>query len=165
MGACTYLTYTCEPIANFGAINHKHKRCFMEGLCGGDLVKTDRELSLVLTSKRQRSKKGEIHGAETFGEGSCCMKRAITPQATALFTRALDSEGPFSSLGGEIQLWLALAYQVCIDNRVTLHGYSPTSVRIIPAAGACACLLRGSRHMCWSGQLQNRFNDVERFAG
>lgn len=32
--------------------------------------------------------------------------------AVQLFTQALDREGPFSPLGGEVQLWLALAYQV-----------------------------------------------------
>lgn len=32
--------------------------------------------------------------------------------AVQLFTQALDKEGPFSPLGGEVQLWLALAYQV-----------------------------------------------------
>lgn len=41
--------------------------------------------------------------------------------ATRFFELALNDEGPFSMLGGEIQLWLALAYQAegreqeCID--------------------------------------------------
>ncbi|EIE18979.1 hypothetical protein COCSUDRAFT_68115 [Coccomyxa subellipsoidea C-169] len=48
-----------------------------------------------------------------------------------LFTQALDKEGPFSPLGGEVQLWLALAYQAvgreqdCIDMYKTLENTHP----------------------------------------
>ncbi|CAL8463999.1 g3534 [Coccomyxa elongata] len=50
-----------------------------------------------------------------------------------LFTQALDKEGPFSPLGGEIQLWLALAYQAtgreqdCIDLYKSLENTHPNS--------------------------------------
>ena len=36
----------------------------------------------------------------------------------AFLTQALDREGPFSPMGGEIQLWLALGYQVTIHHQV-----------------------------------------------
>lgn len=29
-----------------------------------------------------------------------------------MFLAALDKSGPFSKLGGDVQMWLALAYQV-----------------------------------------------------
>ena len=49
-----------------------------------------------------------------------------------LFTQALDREGPFSPLGGEIQLWLALAYQVVNHSswaEVNFHAKNATCLR------------------------------------
>ncbi len=40
------------------------------------------------------------------------------PTSVELLTRALDAEGPFSALGGEIQLWLALGLQVGVLARL-----------------------------------------------
>ena len=54
----------------------------------------------------------------------------------ALLEGALNEEGPFTPLGGEIQLWLALAYQAvgretdCIDMYKAVEKTHPlTSVR------------------------------------
>lgn len=50
---------------------------------------------------------------------ACCRLRPSAPAekgqypaSVALLEKALREEGPFSQLGGEIQMWLALAYQV-----------------------------------------------------
>ena len=45
-------------------------------------------------------------GKELYGVG-----RYV--EAEEIFMQALDLSGPYTKLGGEIQLWLALAYQVC----------------------------------------------------
>lgn len=54
-----------------------------------------------------------------------------------LFTQALDREGPFSPLGGEIQLWLALAYQVSCRsywvNQGSLESHMWRPASVIPA--------------------------------
>ncbi|KAK9814759.1 hypothetical protein WJX72_011033 [[Myrmecia] bisecta] len=46
-----------------------------------------------------------------FTQGKLAYERGRYPESVYAFERALDDEGPFSQLGGEIQLWLALAYQ------------------------------------------------------
>lgn len=51
--------------------------------------------------------------ARKFELGKQAYARGQYPTSTQLLERALDDEGPFSQLGGEIQLWLALAYQAC----------------------------------------------------
>lgn len=50
-----------------------------------------------------------------FSLGKLAYGRGMYPESARLFELALDKEGPFSKLGGEIQLWQALAYQVCSD--------------------------------------------------
>lgn len=47
-----------------------------------------------------------------FSLGKLAYGRGLYPESAALFETALNAEGPFSRLGGEIQLWQALAYQV-----------------------------------------------------
>jgi hypothetical protein len=47
-----------------------------------------------------------------FTLGKLAYEKGRYPDAVQLLTQALDKEGPFSPLGGEVQLWLALAYQV-----------------------------------------------------
>ena len=49
-----------------------------------------------------------------FSLGKVAYGRGLYPESARLFEIALDKEGPFSKLGGEIQLWQALAYQVCV---------------------------------------------------
>lgn len=47
-----------------------------------------------------------------FSLGKLAYGKGLYPESAKLFEQALNSEGPFSKLGGEIQLWQALAYQV-----------------------------------------------------
>ena len=63
----------------------------------------------------QQAKKLEAEKAERYREftlGKYAYGKGQYQFSTQLFTAALDREGPFSPMGGEIQLWLALAYQV-----------------------------------------------------
>lgn len=48
-----------------------------------------------------------------FKQGKLAYARGQYPASVVLLEIALDEEGPFSQLGGEVQLWLALAYQAC----------------------------------------------------
>lgn len=47
-----------------------------------------------------------------FTAGKQAHARGQYPASAQLLEMALNEEGPFTQLGGEIQLWLALAYQV-----------------------------------------------------
>ena len=69
----------------------------------------------MLTYPMQQAAKLEAEKAERYREftlGKYAYGRGQYQSSTQLFTAALDREGPFSPMGGEIQLWLALAYQV-----------------------------------------------------
>ncbi|KAL4857510.1 hypothetical protein ACK3TF_002372 [Chlorella vulgaris] len=48
-----------------------------------------------------------------FGRGKLAYERGQYPASVLLLEQALEEEGPFTQLGGEVQLWLALAYQAC----------------------------------------------------
>ena len=50
--------------------------------------------------------------SKQFSLGKLAYGKGLYPESARLFEVALDKEGPFSKLGGEIQLWQALAYQV-----------------------------------------------------
>ena len=50
--------------------------------------------------------------SKQFSLGKLAYGKGLYPESARLFEVALDHEGPFSKLGGEIQLWQALAYQV-----------------------------------------------------
>lgn len=65
----------------------------------------------------QQAAKNEAEKAERYKEftlGKYAYGKGQYQSSMQLFTAALDKEGPFSPMGGEIQLWLALAYQVNI---------------------------------------------------
>ena len=51
--------------------------------------------------------------AVKFGQGKAAYARGWYAASVALFEQALNEEGSLSQLGGEVQLWLALAYQAC----------------------------------------------------
>lgn len=62
--------------------------------------------------EKERERKALEARSRDFNIGKYLYERGQYPEAAAAFTKALDAEGPFSQLGGEVQLWLALAYQV-----------------------------------------------------
>ncbi|KAL4422960.1 hypothetical protein ABPG75_009157 [Micractinium tetrahymenae] len=51
--------------------------------------------------------------AANFSRGKLAYERGQYPASARFLELALNEEGPFTQLGGEIQLWLALAYQAC----------------------------------------------------
>lgn len=60
--------------------------------------------------------------------------------------QALNEEGPFSLVGGEIQLWLALAYQACGREDDCLETYKMLEkTHPIPAIRRQACAARHGR--------------------
>ncbi len=66
----------------------------------------------------QQAAKAERDKAERYREfalGKYQYGKGQYQSSTQSFTAALDREGPFSPMGGEIQLWLALSYQVHIS--------------------------------------------------
>lgn len=51
--------------------------------------------------------------AAKFTAGKAAYARGQYPTSVTLLEAALEEAGPFSQLGGEVQMWLALAYQAC----------------------------------------------------
>lgn len=47
--------------------------------------------------------------------GKIAYGRGRYSAAVTLFEAALEEEGPFSHLGGDIQMWLALSYQASLS--------------------------------------------------
>lgn len=66
-----------------------------------------------------------------FSLGKLAYERGNYTASLELLEKALDEEGPFTILGGEIQLWLALAYQAegreqdCIDTYKRVEATHP----------------------------------------
>ena len=48
----------------------------------------------------------------SFEQGKQAYSRGRYTSSVGLFKKALDEEGPFTGMGGDIQIWLALAYEV-----------------------------------------------------
>lgn len=78
-----------------------------------------------------------------FSRGKEAYARGQYDASVVLFESALNEEGPFSQLGGDIQMWLALAYaatgreQECVDTYKAIEGSHP-----IPAVRRKAADLR-----------------------
>lgn len=66
-----------------------------------------------LAERAEQLKKEQEARAVKFQQGKLAYGRGQYTASVQFFERALDEEGPFSQFGGEIQLWLALAYQAC----------------------------------------------------
>lgn len=69
-----------------------------------------------------------------FGQGKSAYSTGQYLASMVLFQEALEKEGEMSALGGEIQLWLALAYQVQFLP-ITIFGTRmlPVSRPVLPA--------------------------------
>ncbi len=48
----------------------------------------------------------------SFEKGKYAYSRGVYTSAVTFFKQALDEEGPFTAMGGDIKMWLALAYEV-----------------------------------------------------
>ncbi|EFN52013.1 hypothetical protein CHLNCDRAFT_139563 [Chlorella variabilis] len=81
--------------------------------------------------------------AVKFSAGKLAYERGNYPASSRFLEQALDEEGEFTQLGGEIQLWLALAYQACGREEACLSIYrSLEKTHPLPAIRRQACDLR-----------------------
>lgn len=69
-------------------------------------------LSCSLLQEAEQRRREQAAKSRQFTLGKIAYGKGLYPESRALLEQALNQEGPFSKLGGEIQLWLALAYQV-----------------------------------------------------
>jgi len=83
----------------------------------------------------------ERPGAPEFEAGKQLYGVGRYVEAEEIFLQGLDLAGPYSRLGGDIQLWLALAYQangkdeLCIETYKNLEAYHPLPAIKKQAAG------------------------------
>jgi tetratricopeptide (TPR) repeat protein len=66
-----------------------------------------------LESRAEELKREREARAVKFVRGKVAYERGQYSSSVTLLEAALNEEGPFTQLGGEIQMWLALAYQAC----------------------------------------------------
>ena len=67
---------------------------------------------LVCVQQARAAEEEKAARYREFSLGKLAYAKGDYPTSVQYFTAALDREGPFSPMGGEIQLWLALGYQV-----------------------------------------------------
>lgn len=71
------------------------------------------QLAKKLKEEKERAKQAELERSREFSVGKYCYERGRYEDSVVALELALNKEGPFSQLGGDIQMWLALAYQAC----------------------------------------------------
>jgi tetratricopeptide (TPR) repeat protein len=71
------------------------------------------KVKAALAAKAEQLAKEKEERSALFTQGKVAYSRGQYPRSAALLESALNEEGPFTLLGGEMQLWLALAYQAC----------------------------------------------------
>ncbi|KAK9868392.1 hypothetical protein WJX84_006718 [Apatococcus fuscideae] len=59
----------------------------------------------------------------SFEQGKQAYSRGRYTSSVGLFKKALDEEGPFTGMGGDIQIWLALAYEACGQSKDCIDVY------------------------------------------
>ena len=96
------------------------------------------------TQEAELQRKEQAAKNKQFALGKLAYGRGLYPESVRLFEIALDKEGPFSKLGGEIQLWQALAYQVCSGSKIA--GRDCMVLALVPPI--CLSLLILSTCLC-----------------
>lgn len=71
------------------------------------------KIKAKLESRAEELKREREARAVKFVQGKVAYERGQYSSSVTLLEAALNEEGPFTQLGGEIQMWLALAYQAC----------------------------------------------------
>jgi len=71
------------------------------------------KIKAKLESRAEELKREREARAVKFVRGKAAYERGQYSSSVTLLEAALNEEGPFTQLGGEIQMWLALAYQAC----------------------------------------------------
>ncbi len=81
----------------------------------------------------------------SFEQGKQAYSRGRYTSSVGLFKKALDEEGPFTGMGGDIQIWLALAYEV----KPSRSGSDSTrDVFMGPSAACMAISFCSAEHTC-----------------
>jgi len=122
------------------------------------LLKDLAELQQAAEAKRERELK-----SIKFTQGKRAYSTGQYDASMVLFQDALEQEGDLSPLGGEIQLWLALAYQV------PLHASSAAACLggwCANASRCCHCRANDSSlrpiSTVWSGQRDTYKGGVQK---
>ena len=97
-----------EKLAEVGGT--KGQRCYLGWRAWGLTAPARRPPPVQRAEELRREKEAR---AVKFAAGKEAYGRGSYPASVTLLEGALNEEGPFTPLGGEIQLWLALAYQAC----------------------------------------------------
>lgn len=71
------------------------------------------KLKQKLADRAEQIRQEQEERSRTFKQGQDAYATGQYAASVVLLETALKDEGPMSQLGGEIQLWLALAYQAC----------------------------------------------------
>lgn len=71
------------------------------------------QIKAKLEERAEELRKEKEARAIKFTQGKAAYGRGQYDACVLLFESALNEEGPFTQLGGEIQMWLALGYQAC----------------------------------------------------
>lgn len=86
----------------------------------GELNQTQEKYKAKLSAKLQKDKEEEQASREArsglFNLGKTAYTRGRYAQSVTLFEEASEAEGRMSALGGDILMWLALAYQATGDD-------------------------------------------------
>ena len=101
----------------------------------------------------QQARAAEEEKAARYREftlGKLAYAKGEYPTSIQYFIAALDREGPFSPMGGEIQLWLALGYQVhpplsipASQETLAYQCSASTAVQDNSSLGACIAKFSG----------------------
>lgn len=98
-----------------------------------------RTTAVCAAQEKERAAREEKARSRYFVIGKYAYERGQYQKAVEALETALDREGPFSQLGGDIQLWLALAYNVRV-----------------PAKARCIAWVIGGHHARQAAECQDQ---------
>ena len=81
------------------------------------------KVAAALAARAEADARAKAEKARKFELGKALYAKGMYPQAVKALVVALDAEGPFTQLGGEVQLWLALAHSATGDEAAAIAVY------------------------------------------
>ena len=81
------------------------------------------KVAAALAAKAEADARAKAEKARKFEVGKALYAKGMYPQSVRALIVALDAEGPFTQLGGEIQLWLALAHSATGNEEAAIQVY------------------------------------------
>lgn len=81
------------------------------------------KVATSLAARAEADARAKAERAAKFELGKALYAKGMYPQSVRALTNALDAEGPFTQLGGEVQLWLALAHSATGDEAAAIQVY------------------------------------------